>query len=1360
MRKAMLLLLILWATSQVTVPGTGSPGIDLKTPLNLDPEFGHVPLYFISNRGQVNDKVKFYAKTNRYTLWVTKAGIIFDIYKRNQESRTMRSGHPPKLLRDVSGLVFLNANRDSEIVPINKTHHKVNYFIGTEQSGWFRGIDTAGAVLYKNIYRNIDLKIYGMDNRVEYDWIVKPGGNPEDIRFKYKNVKSTVIDCSGNLRVETQFGTITHKRPASFQEKQGITGITKEIINAEFNKIGKNTYSFEVNDYNPAYLLVIDPVIDLEFSTYLGGSGREECGMALDAAGFIYLSGETPSSNFPTKNAYKDYKSGYLDLYIAKINPGDSTLVFSSYFGGSSSEYGEFIAVSPEGTAYIAGDTFSGNIPAVNSYTGHKDAFVAVFDADGNFLGARYVGGGDEERVTDIKLDSSQNVFITGWTMSINFPLQNPYQSSIRGASDFFICKINSDLSGFEYSTYLGGRDTDYGQKVLPVDSGGFYVSGRTTGGDFPVKNAWRSSFGGGEYDAVLMRFSPDGSSLDFSTYLGGSGSEGICVMVEADSGDFWVGFSTYSTDLPTLNPYQEENSGGKDGYIARFSGDGSEMLYASYFGGTGDDSISPIKVDSNGYIYFYGVTTSPDLPLKLPFQGMPGGSGDAVLAVMTPGGKDFLFSTYFGGSGTERNIKSLIDDSGNWYLAGMTDSCDLALKNPIQASCQGNFDAFVAKFKYSPPALSCLTIQSAPYDDIPIKITPVDATGNGDGNTEFTRSYSISTDVTLTAPNVFNDLDFSRWSVDGTKYYKRTIKVTMDSDITAKVVYKKKSVSYGLTVESTPETGVPIEVNPADNTGKSNGTTNFERHYNAGTMVKLSAPGTLDHSGLVFYRWTIGDDEYFEPAVEVPMDGECKCVAEYRLPSEIILNRRRFNFGVYNPEIGTGPQTLLIANSGEVPLNWTLTPDAFWINCSTIQGLNSGEVSVSIDSSKLSPGTYTGTITVSAPGAVNSPQAVLVMVTVFEPGKSGPSTLPFGIFETPTEGAVVSGSIPVSGWVLDDVEVMNVRIYREQGSELISIGDAVFVEGARPGVEQDYVDFPKCYRGGWGYMLLTNLLPNGGNGPVTLRAIAVDKEGNQTNLGSRSIVCDNANAVKPFGTIDAPAQGGIVSGSSYRNQGWVLTPPPNKIPEDGHTILVWVDGLGLGNAVYNIYRPDIAALFPGYGNRNGACAYFDFDTTAFENGTHTICWTVMDNANNVEGIGSRYFTIQNTGNSRVASGRGTIPQISVNFNAPVRVIKGFNAGNRLEWKYPDRKGVMEIQIKQMERLRVFLRNRDEAIAGYLLVGDELRRLPIGSTLDKEKGIFYWQPGPGFLGEYTFLFIFEGADGGFHKKIIKASIEP
>jgi len=274
-----------------------------------------------------------------------------------------------------------------------------------------------------------------------------------------------------------------------------------------------------------------------------------------------------------------------------------------------------------------------------------------------------------------------------------------------------------------------------------------------------------------------------------------------------------------------------------------------------------------------------------------------------------------------------------------------------------------------------------------------------------------------------------------------------------------------------------------------------------------------------------------------------------------------------------------------------------------------------------------MMPGQYTSKITVQDSNAVNSPQEVSIALTIYN---AGSDSSPFGVIELPQQSSTVSGSIPVTGWALDDVGIESVRIYAQKGSSSSYIGEAVWVEGVRTDIETAYPGYPNHYRAGWGYMLLTHFLPQGADGVYTIYAVARDTEGHETTLGTRTVTVDNANRVKPFGAIDVPQQGGEVSGKEYVIWGWVLTPSPNYIPYDGSTIGIYIDGQFIGHPVYNVYRSDLAALFPGYMNSNGASGYFYFDSTPYTNGLHSIQWVVTDSAGNSDGIGSRYFIIDN----------------------------------------------------------------------------------------------------------------------------------
>ena len=418
--------------------------------------------------------------------------------------------------------------------------------------------------------------------------------------------------------------------------------------------------------------------------------------------------------------------------------------------------------------------------------------------------------------------------------------------------------------------------------------------------------------------------------------------------------------------------------------------------------------------------------------------------------------------------------------------------------------------------------------------------------------------------------------------------------------------------------------------------------------------------------------------------------------------------------------------QSFTISNSGTGILNWSVVEDSPWITCTPGSGSNEGVVAVTIDPTGKTTGSYTGTITVNAPGTATPTHPITLTLIIQPAGQDEP---PFGYFDSPLDYTTVQGSIPVTGWALDDIGIQSIRLYRESPDGLLWVGDALQVEGARPDVVRAFPDFPNNTKAGWGYMLLTHFLPNGGNGTVVLHAIAMDETGHEVTLGTRTIYCDNAHAQKPFGAIDTPTQGGVATGSAFVNFGWVLTPQPNSIPTNGSTLSVYIDGVNVGRPVYNNYRSDIATLFPAYANSQGAVGYFYINTKNYSNGVHTISWMARDSAGNEDGVGSRYFTIQNAAGSATA-------------NQPASYRGNSTTSTR------------RVEIAELERLEIRL------FPGGTNRVTNLSPLPVGSTLDTKRGIFYWQPGPGFIGEYTFDFIQQKANGLILKKTLHVYIFP
>ncbi len=444
-------------------------------------------------------------------------------------------------------------------------------------------------------------------------------------------------------------------------------------------------------------------------------------------------------------------------------------------------------------------------------------------------------------------------------------------------------------------------------------------------------------------------------------------------------------------------------------------------------------------------------------------------------------------------------------------------------------------------------------------------------------------------------------------------------------------------------------------------------------------------------------------------------------------------LNRTSLNFGAAGAFI-TSAQDVTIAFNGGTG-SWTAVPSSPGIIVTPNTGTGNGSIRIGINGFGAS-----GTVTVAAGGVVNSPQAIQVNIANVAPA------LPFGSFDTPLNNTVgVAGAIPVTGWALDNIEVTHVDILREPvlgetQRNLIFIGTAVFSSDARPDVQAMFPAFPLNYRAGWGYQMLTNELPNAsgsgpsGNGTYKLHAIAYDKVGNQQDLGTKTITVDNAHATKPFGTIDTPGQGGTASGAAFVNFGWALTPQPAMIPLDGSTITVAIDGVLMGHPTYNQFRSDIASLFPGYANSGGAVGYYYLDTTKLANGVHTISWTAFDNQGRGEGLGSRYFNVLNSGTGPAAE-----PEERPALTSAVTVRRGLDANRDLEVLTPADSGVYSIEMEELGRIEL----NAGASKGYLLVNGERRGLPVGSTL--KAGVFYWQAGLGFVGEYQLLF--ERADG-------------
>jgi hypothetical protein len=566
----------------------------------------------------------------------------------------------------------------------------------------------------------------------------------------------------------------------------------------------------------------------------------------------------------------------------------------------------------------------------------------------------------------------------------------------------------------------------------------------------------------------------------------------------------------------------------------------------------------------------------------------------------------------------------------------------------------------------------------------------------------------------------------FSAWSDGGGQTH--TVSAPA-SDTTYSVTFKTQ---YLLTVTASPPGAGTFSFNPPSPDG----------YYDAQTqsppsqLVAITPKGT----GYIWHAWSgdvVGPFVFFvDPIISVPMDRPRNVVGVFDKSINVTFNRSSLNFGITaDRSLVTSPQLVTAKFTATSPVNWTAEGDLPYFLASPYSGTGNVTLQVSVFGVPFCSIPFPCEITITSTSMTDLPNRAFVLINVATV-TAGSS---YGGFDTPRDGTVgLSGSIPVTGWALDSIEVTKVDIWREpidgeavQSNGLVSIGDAGFVSDARPDVAAVFPRAPLNYRAGWGYLLLTNLLPNGGNGTFRLHAIAHNKAGIATDLGVHTITVDNVHASKPFGTIDTPAPGETISGNTYVNFGWALTQNPYVIPIDGSTMMVYVDGVPLGHPAYGQFRSDIATMFPGLANTNGAVGFFFLDTTKLSNGVHTISWSVTDNANRRDGIGSRYFAVLNAGIGPVAAPEETVQAMP---SGTVSLRRSFDEKRDAESLSPDDTGKYVIDLEELDRIQLQI----GATNGHLLVNGELRSLPIGSTLSD--GAFYWQAGLGFVGEYEFLF--------------------
>lgn len=374
----------------------------------------------------------------------------------------------------------------------------------------------------------------------------------------------------------------------------------------------------------------------LGWSTYLGGSGADSgSGIAVDGAGAVYVTGSSQSSNFPLQSALQSGYGGGGQAFVVKIDASGTSLAFSTYLGGSGGSSGSDIAIDSSGNAHVvgyAGSNFPTQSPLQGAYAGNVDGFVAKLNSSGSaLLWSTYLGGSARDEVSGLALDASGAVYVTGRTDSSDFPTASAFQGTLAGGKDAFVAKIDSSGSALAYSTFLGGSGDEIARAIAVDSRGAATVAGPTYSSDFPTASPSQPSFGGGLTDSFVATLSPDGSTLESSTYLGGSDIDEAMAMDMDSTGAVYVVGDTFSFDFPTASPFQPTFGGGtSDAFIVRYGGGGGQSSGSPPAAPT---NFTAVYTEGEGVSLSWSDQTSDETGFRI--ERRPTGYSFSVLAIM-----------------------------------------------------------------------------------------------------------------------------------------------------------------------------------------------------------------------------------------------------------------------------------------------------------------------------------------------------------------------------------------------------------------------------------------------------------------------------------------------------------------------------------------------------------------------------------------------------------------------------------------------------------------------------------------------------------------------------------------------------
>jgi len=683
---------------------------------------GVISVGFIENRGQVDEAVLYYALGPGGAVYFTRNAVVLDL---RDPTDLPDPAHDPTAARGVSGIHaedlkiparggcavwirFEDAKRLPTVEGRLELPQRHNYFLGNDPGGWRTNVPVCAEVVYRDLWPGVDLVYRAEEGVISYEVVAGPKADPDRISFAYEGAERVTARPDGSIRIETHVGSIIDTRPGSRTH-----GELRRSEGAEAAKTGNGLRE------NPSSLL---------WSTFVGGSSRDlGYGVALDSAENPVVVGYTFSADFPTTPGAYDstFGGGNVDAVVSKLDASGSTLLWSTYLGGTDGESAKAVALDASGNAIVVGGSESTDFPTTTgaydeSLNGMHDVFVTKIAASGNaLLWSTFIGGELGDGAQAVVLDAAGNAVLTGQTYSSDYPTTSgAYDETFNDDTerDAFVSKLNASGTDLLWSTFLGGDMEESARGVVLDASGNPIVTGHTESAGFPTTVGAYDESHNGMGDIYVAKLDASGNALLWSTFLGGEGYDGAETL-DLDASGNPVVFGTADSLFPTTPGAYDEtcNDTWGDAIVAKLNASGTDLLWSTFLGGGDWESGTGVAVDASGDVLVTGVTASLDFPTtwRAYDRSYNGGPGDVFVARLSSSGDALLWSSYLGGSEYEVGSAIAAVPSGGAVVAGFADNGFPTTAGAYDPSHNGGSDdIFASKLDMSnPDCTSAFTI-------------------------------------------------------------------------------------------------------------------------------------------------------------------------------------------------------------------------------------------------------------------------------------------------------------------------------------------------------------------------------------------------------------------------------------------------------------------------------------------------------------------------------------------------------------------------------------------------------------------------------------------------------------------------